>query len=152
MLCCVVRVVLCGTTGFGDAAQAPIEFTTAPSLAVPKALAMAGVNGADIDYHEINEAFASVVLANMQLLNIDPSRVNVNGGAVALGHPIGFVMLLCACWWCFASPPICALSLVLQQLRIAHLDNPDQRASAERRHLGHGIHLQRRRWCQCHGH
>lgn len=75
--------------GFGDAAQAPIEFTTAPSLAVPKALAMAGVNGADIDYHEINEAFASVVLANMQLLNIDPSRVNVNGGAVALGHPIG---------------------------------------------------------------
>ena len=54
-------------TGFADAAQAPIEFTTAPALAVPKALAHAGVTTDDIDFHEINEAFACVVLANMQV-------------------------------------------------------------------------------------
>jgi acetyl-CoA C-acetyltransferase len=75
--------------GFGDAAQEPIQFTTAPSKAVPVALKMAGVELADIDYHEINEAFSVVALANMQLMNLDHSRVNVNGGAVALGHPIG---------------------------------------------------------------
>jgi acetyl-CoA C-acetyltransferase len=75
--------------GFGDAAQAPIDFTTAPSLAVPVALQNAGVEASDVDYHEINEAFSVVALANMQLLNLNPSRVNVYGGAVALGHPIG---------------------------------------------------------------
>jgi len=75
--------------GFGDAAQAPSDFTTAPSLAVPIALQNAGVEASDVDYHEINEAFSVVALANMRLLNLDPSRVNVFGGAVALGHPIG---------------------------------------------------------------
>lgn len=75
--------------GFGDAAQEPIQFTTAPAKAVPIALKMAGVELTDIDYHEINEAFSVVALANMQLMNLDHSKVNVNGGAVALGHPIG---------------------------------------------------------------
>ena len=75
--------------GFGDAAQAPIDFTTAPSLAVPIVLQNSGVEASDVDYHEINEAFSVVALANMQLLNLDPSRVNVFGGAVSLGHPIG---------------------------------------------------------------
>lgn len=75
--------------GFGDAAQAPVDFTTTPSLAVPVALRNAGIDESDVDYHEINEAFAVVALANMRLMNLDPSRVNVFGGAVALGHPIG---------------------------------------------------------------
>lgn len=75
--------------GFGDAAQAPIEFTTAPAKAVPVALKHAGMNLSDIEYHEINEAFSVVALANMQLMGLDHARVNVNGGAVALGHPIG---------------------------------------------------------------
>jgi acetyl-CoA C-acetyltransferase len=75
--------------GFGDAAQAPIEFTTAPAKAVPVALKHAGVELEDIEYHEINEAFSVVALANMQLMGLDHARVNVNGGAVALGHPIG---------------------------------------------------------------
>eukprot|EP00934_Nitzschia_sp_Nitz4_P003353 Nitzschia sp. Nitz4//scaffold3_size479765//411636//412823//NITZ4_000176-RA/size479765-processed-gene-1.493-mRNA-1//1//CDS//3329550986//3343//frame0 len=75
--------------GFGDAEQAPVDFTTAPSLAVPVALKNAGLELSDVDYHEINEAFAVVALANSRLLNLDPSRVNVYGGAVALGHPIG---------------------------------------------------------------
>jgi acetyl-CoA C-acetyltransferase len=75
--------------GYGDAARSPVDFTTAPSLAVPVALKHAGVSLVDVDYHEINEAFAVVALANMKLLNLDPSTVNVFGGAVALGHPIG---------------------------------------------------------------
>lgn len=75
--------------GFGDAAQAPVDFTTTPSLAVPFALRNAGIDASDVDYHEINEAFAVVALANMRLMNLDPSRVNIFGGAVALGHPIG---------------------------------------------------------------
>ena len=76
--------------GFGDAAQAPVDFTTTPSLAVPVALKNAGMELSDVEYHEINEAFAVVALANMKLLNdLDPARVNVFGGAVALGHPIG---------------------------------------------------------------
>jgi len=75
--------------GFGDAAQAPVDFTTAPSLAVPIALQNAGVDASDVDYHEINEAFSVVALANIQLQNLDPTRVNVFGGAVSLGHPIG---------------------------------------------------------------
>ena len=75
--------------GYGDAAHNPVDFTTAPSLAVPVALAHAGLTLNDIDYHEINEAFAVVVLANMKLLNLHHDRVNVFGGAVALGHPIG---------------------------------------------------------------
>ena len=76
--------------GFGDAAQAPVDFTTTPSLAVPVALKHAQMELTDLEYHEINEAFAVVALANMKLMNdLDPARVNVFGGAVALGHPIG---------------------------------------------------------------
>ena len=75
--------------GFADAAKAPVEFTTAPAAAVPLAYAMAGITESDVDYHEINEAFSVVALANAQLLNVDIERVNVHGGAVALGHPIG---------------------------------------------------------------
>ncbi|EGD77011.1 acetyl-Coenzyme A acetyltransferase 1 [Salpingoeca rosetta] len=75
--------------GFGDAARAPIEFPIAPALATPIALENAGVSVADISRWEINEAFAVVVLANMKMLNIDASKVNINGGAVSIGHPIG---------------------------------------------------------------
>ncbi|KAH9149782.1 hypothetical protein AeRB84_007263 [Aphanomyces euteiches] len=75
--------------GFGDAAQKPIDFTTSPAKAIPIAAKHAKLSLQDIEYHEINEAYAVVLLANMQLLNLDHSRVNVNGGAVALGHPIG---------------------------------------------------------------
>ena len=132
--------------GFADAEQDPVEFTTAPALAVPRALSDAGISASDgtpppspplppppplllrssssssssslppppppppplnqelarsltgpfppphinaVDYHEINEAFSVVALVNMQILNLDPSNVNVHGGAVALGHPIG---------------------------------------------------------------
>jgi acetyl-CoA C-acetyltransferase len=75
--------------GFGDAAQDPVEFTIAPSKAVPVALHHAGLQLSDVDYHEINEAFSVVALANMRLMNLDHARVNVNGGAVAIGHPIG---------------------------------------------------------------
>ncbi|CAB9511678.1 Acetyl-CoA acetyltransferase [Seminavis robusta] len=76
--------------GFGDAEQAPVDFTTTPSLAVPVALKNAGMSLSDVEYHEINEAFSVVALANMKLMgDLDHSRVNVFGGAVALGHPIG---------------------------------------------------------------
>jgi len=75
--------------GYGDAEQDPVDFTTAPSLAVPVALKHAGIQASDVDYHEINEAFAVVAIANMRLLNLDSSTVNVFGGAVAYGHPIG---------------------------------------------------------------
>jgi acetyl-CoA C-acetyltransferase len=75
--------------GFADAAQEPIWFTTAPSLAIPKAMANAGVEKSDVDYYEINEAFAAVAIANNRELDLNPDQVNVNGGAVALGHPLG---------------------------------------------------------------
>lgn len=75
--------------GFADAAQDPIWFTTAPSLAIPKALAHAGVSAEDVDFYEINEAFSAVALANNRELNLDNKKVNVNGGAVSLGHPLG---------------------------------------------------------------
>ncbi len=75
--------------GFADAAQDPMWFTTTPSLAIPKALKFAGVEKKDVDYYEINEAFAVVALANNSKLGLDESKVNVNGGAVALGHPLG---------------------------------------------------------------
>ncbi|DAZ94988.1 TPA: hypothetical protein N0F65_000620 [Lagenidium giganteum] len=75
--------------GFADAAQKPVEFTIAPSKAVPLALHHAGLQLSDVDYHEINEAFSVVALANMRLMNIAHDRINVNGGAVAIGHPIG---------------------------------------------------------------
>ena len=74
---------------YADAAQAPEWFTTAPSIAIPKALAKAGLTTSDIDYWELNQAFAVVGLANIQILGLDPAKVDVNGGAVALGHPLG---------------------------------------------------------------
>lgn len=75
--------------GFADAAQEPIWFTTSPSLAIPKAMKHAGVDKEDVDYYEINEAFSAVALANNEKLGLDNSKVNVNGGAVSLGHPLG---------------------------------------------------------------
>lgn len=70
--------------GFADAERNPVEFTIAPSDAIPKALKAAGVNKGDIDFFELNEAFAVVSLANMRILDIDPSKLNIYGGAVAL--------------------------------------------------------------------
>lgn len=75
--------------GWGDAAQAPSKFTTAPSIAIPKALAHAKVDKSDIDAFEINEAFSVVALANLKLLGLSEDKVNLHGGAVALGHPLG---------------------------------------------------------------
>lgn len=75
--------------GFADAAHDPMWFTTAPALAIPKAMKMAGVNAKDVGYYEINEAFSAVAIANNIKLGLDESKVNVNGGAVALGHPLG---------------------------------------------------------------
>ncbi|BDA47052.1 Acetyl-CoA acetyltransferase [Coccomyxa sp. Obi] len=81
--------VLGTVLGYADAAQAPKEFTTAPALAIPKALAAAGVVPSQVDCYEINEAFSVVDLVNQRLLHLDPDRVNMHGGSVALGHPIG---------------------------------------------------------------
>jgi acetyl-CoA C-acetyltransferase len=74
---------------YADAQQAPEWFTTSPSKAIPLALHRAGLSSGQIDYFEINEAFSVVSIANNQLLKLDPAKVNVNGGAVALGHPLG---------------------------------------------------------------
>ena len=74
---------------YADAAQEPKWFTTAPAKALPKALAKAELNINDVDYFEFNEAFAVVGLANMKLLELTDDKVNVNGGAVSLGHPLG---------------------------------------------------------------
>lgn len=74
---------------YADAEQAPEWFTTTPSLAVPKAVEKAGLKMNDINYYELNEAFSVVGLANIKLMNLDASKVNVNGGAVSLGHPLG---------------------------------------------------------------
>lgn len=75
--------------GYADAAQDPMWFTTTPSLAIPKAMKMAGVEKNNVGYYEINEAFSAVAIANNIKLGLDPEKVNVNGGAVALGHPLG---------------------------------------------------------------
>ncbi|KAL1960778.1 hypothetical protein VTO42DRAFT_6608 [Malbranchea cinnamomea] len=75
--------------GWGDADQAPNKFTTAPALAIPKALKHAGVGKDDVDAYEINEAFSVVALANIKLLGLSEDKVNLHGGAVALGHPLG---------------------------------------------------------------
>jgi len=74
---------------FSDAAQEPEWFTTAPAKAIPLAIKKAGLNKNDIDYYELNEAFSVVGLANMKILGINDDKVNVNGGAVSLGHPLG---------------------------------------------------------------
>lgn len=75
--------------GFADAEQAPEWFTTSPALAIPKALKHASLARDDVDFFEINEAFAVVSIANNQHMQLDPQKVNIYGGAVALGHPIG---------------------------------------------------------------
>jgi acetyl-CoA C-acetyltransferase len=74
---------------YADAEQAPEWFTTSPSLAVPKAVSKAGLTMDQIDFIELNEAFSVVSLINMEKMNLDPAKVNVNGGAVSMGHPLG---------------------------------------------------------------
>lgn len=74
---------------YADAEQAPEWFTTSPSLAVPKAVAKAGLSMEDIDYWELNEAFSVVGIENTRRMKLDPAKVNVHGGAVSLGHPLG---------------------------------------------------------------
>lgn len=74
---------------FADAAQAPEWFTTSPAKALPFAIAKAGIKQSDIDFYELNEAFSVVSLINMRLLNLAPEKVNVYGGAVSIGHPLG---------------------------------------------------------------
>ncbi|KAI8961895.1 acetyl-CoA acetyltransferase [Daldinia sp. FL1419] len=75
--------------GWGDAAREPVRFTTAPALAIPKAIKHAGLTDKDVDFYEINEAFSVVALANMKLLGLTSDKVNVFGGSVAIGHPLG---------------------------------------------------------------
>jgi len=91
--------------GYADAAQAPEWFTTAPSLAIPKALNQANLHLNQIDFFEINEAYAAVALANQHILGLDKNKVNVYGGAVAIGHPLG----------ASGARIICTLISVLQQ-------------------------------------
>ncbi len=74
---------------YADAEQAPEWFTTTPSIAVPKAVALGGLKMEDIAYWELNEAFAVVGIENTRRMKLDPARVNVHGGAVSLGHPLG---------------------------------------------------------------
>ncbi len=74
---------------YADAEQAPEWFTTTPSKALPRAVEKAGLKMADLEFVELNEAFSVVALANMKEMKLDPAKVNVNGGAVALGHPLG---------------------------------------------------------------
>ena len=74
---------------YADAQQAPEWFTTTPSKAIPKALERGGIKASDVDFYEINEAFSVVSVANNRILQLDPAKVNVNGGAVSMGHPLG---------------------------------------------------------------
>lgn len=80
---------LAEVSGYADAEQAPEWFTTTPSVALPIAAQKAGIEVKDLEYCELNEAFSVVGLANIEKMNLDPARVNVNGGAVSLGHPLG---------------------------------------------------------------
>ena len=82
--------LLARIVGWADANQPGVDFTTSPALAIPRALAKAGRQLSEVDYFEINEAFSSVALANIKLLGLDPERVNIWGGSVALGHPLGW--------------------------------------------------------------
>ena len=75
--------------GYADAEQAPEKFTTTPSIALPRAVAKAGLQMADLDFVELNEAFSVVGIVNTKLMNLDAAKVNVHGGAVSLGHPLG---------------------------------------------------------------
>lgn len=81
--------VLAEVLSYADAAHEPQWFTTAPTIATPKALTQAGLSADQIDYYEVNEAFAVVPLAYNKVLGIDAAKVNANGGAVAIGHPLG---------------------------------------------------------------
>ncbi|KAG0461538.1 hypothetical protein HPP92_021835 [Vanilla planifolia] len=81
--------VIARIRGYADAAQAPERFTTAPALAIPKAIRNAGLEASQIDFYEINEAFSVVALANQKLLGIPSEKLNAHGGAVSLGHPLG---------------------------------------------------------------
>jgi acetyl-CoA C-acetyltransferase len=74
---------------YADAQQAPEWFTTTPAKAIPKALERAKIKSSDVDFYEINEAFSVVSLANNRILELDPAKVNINGGAVSMGHPLG---------------------------------------------------------------
>ncbi len=74
---------------YADAQQSPEWFTTSPSKAIPSALERAGITSDKVDHYEINEAFSVVSLANNRILELDPAKVNVNGGAVSMGHPLG---------------------------------------------------------------
>ena len=75
--------------GYADAEQEPVRFTTTPSIAVPGAVKKAGLQMRDVDFVELNEAFSVVGIVNTKKMNLDPAKVNVNGGAVSLGHPLG---------------------------------------------------------------
>ncbi|KAG9129950.1 hypothetical protein Leryth_007068 [Lithospermum erythrorhizon] len=86
--------VIAKIRGFADAAQAPELFTTAPALAIPKAIKNSGLVASQIDYYEINEAFSVVALVNQRLLNLKSEQLNFHGGAVSLGHPLGVVVLV----------------------------------------------------------
>ncbi|GJJ75168.1 acetyl-CoA C-acetyltransferase [Entomortierella parvispora] len=97
--------VLALIRGYADAEQDPSRFTTAPALAIPKAIKRAGLTAEQVDFYEINEAFAVVACANMKILGLTSDNVNVNGGAVALGHPLG----------CSGARVITTLVNVLQQ-------------------------------------
>ncbi|XP_074591013.1 acetyl-CoA acetyltransferase 2-like [Curcuma longa] len=81
--------VIAKIRGYADSAQAPELFTTTPALAIPKAISNAGFDASQVDYYEINEAFSVVALANQKLLSLPSEKVNVHGGAVSLGHPLG---------------------------------------------------------------
>ena len=96
--------------GYADAEQAPEWFTTSPSLAVPKAVQKAGLRMEDIDYFELNEAFSVVGIVNTQLMQLDPQRVNIYGGGVSLGHPLG----------CSGARILVTLLSVLQQNNAKH--------------------------------
>ena len=85
----VSSLVLRLFTAFADAACAPIDFPIAPALAMPKCLDQAGVKKDDVTMFEVNEAFSAVVLANIIECDLDPEKVNIHGGAVSIGHPIG---------------------------------------------------------------
>ncbi|BDC98528.1 acetyl-CoA C-acyltransferase [Persicobacter psychrovividus] len=110
--------------GMGDASNEPIWFTTAPTKAINKAINKANLQLSDIDFFEINEAFSAVAIANLQQLNLSPSKVNVYGGAVALGHPLG----------CSGARILCTLLSVLHQengkLGVAGICNGGGGASA----------------------
>ncbi|KAK2570973.1 Acetyl-CoA acetyltransferase, partial [Acropora cervicornis] len=79
---------LASIVGFADASVAPIDFPIAPAAAMPKLLEQTGLTKEDIDMWEINEAFSAVAVANIKLMELDPERVNIHGGAVSIGHPI----------------------------------------------------------------